>query len=63
WLLFNILSQADIHFRHDLRDVLLHRFEPTGVTGPTVFAENGEAIKKLSLLRIKGGRFFEIPRQ
>jgi ABC-type branched-subunit amino acid transport system substrate-binding protein len=63
WLLFNLLSQSDIHLRHDLRDALLRRFEPAGVTGPTFFAENGEAIKKLSLLRIKGGRFFEIPRQ
>jgi ABC-type branched-subunit amino acid transport system substrate-binding protein len=63
WLLFNLLSQSDVHLRHDLRDVLLQRFEPAGVTGPTFFAENGEAIKKLSLLRIKGGRFFEIPRQ
>jgi hypothetical protein len=31
-----------------------------GVTGPTSFAENGEAAKGLYLLRIRGNRFVEL---
>ena len=62
-LVFKLLSKADIRHRHDMRDALLQLFEPDGVTGPTAFAQNGEAIKSLSLLKIKGGEFLEMPRQ
>lgn len=61
-LLFKLLSQSELHHRHVLRDALLQLYEPDGVTGPTAFDENGEAIKRLSLLKIKGGQFVEIPR-
>ncbi len=63
WLMFNALAQPNIDLRHTLRDLLLERFEAAGVTGPTSFDANGEAIKRLSLLRIKGKRFVEIPPQ
>lgn len=63
WYIFKLLSEPEIRHRHELRDALLQLFETDGVTGPTAFAENGEAIKKLSLLKIKGGEFVEIPRQ
>jgi ABC-type branched-subunit amino acid transport system substrate-binding protein len=63
WLLFKLLSQSEIRHRHDMRDALLQVFQPDGVTGPTAFDQNGEAIKSLSLLKIKGGGFLEIPRQ
>jgi hypothetical protein len=33
-----------------------------GVTGPTQFDENGEALKELHLLRIKGREFVELVR-
>lgn len=36
----------------------MHYFQ--GVTGLTSFDENGEAIKKPSLLKIKGDRFVEL---
>lgn len=62
-LMFKLLAHAEISHRHTLRNALLQVFEPDGVTGPTAFAENGEAIKSLSLLKIKGGQFVEIPRQ
>ncbi len=61
WLVFKLVSTSDIRYRHDLRDALLKQFEPDGVTGPTAFADNGEAIKSLSLLKIKGSEFVEIP--
>jgi branched-chain amino acid transport system substrate-binding protein len=62
-LLFDIMAGSGIQFRHILRDAMLQAFEVDGVTGSTAFAADGEAIKNLSLLRIKGDRFLEIPRQ
>ncbi len=61
WLVFNLVSTLDIRYRYDLRDALLKQFEPEGVTGPTAFADNGEAIKRMKLLKIKGSEFVEIP--
>jgi branched-chain amino acid transport system substrate-binding protein len=63
WLMFKLLSKSDIRHRHDLRNALLEQFEPEGVTGSTSFANNGEAIKRLRLLKIKGSEFIEISRQ
>jgi len=62
WLMFKLMAQSDVQFRHTLRDTLRQVLEVDGVTGPTVFSENGEAIKHLTLLRVKGGRFIEVPR-
>ena len=62
-LMIGLMTQPDMHFRHTLRDAMLQMYEADGVTGPLAFDQNGEAIKSLSLLRIKGDRFFEIPRQ
>jgi len=62
-LMINLMSQPDIRFRHVLRDAMLQVFEVDGVTGPLAFDRDGEAIKRLSLLRVKGERFFEIPQQ
>ena len=60
WILFKIMTRPGMQFRHNLRDGLLETYEAGGVTGPTSFDENGEAVKNLSLLRVKGGRFLEV---
>ncbi|MBI5895693.1 MAG: ABC transporter substrate-binding protein [Desulfobacterales bacterium] len=60
-LMFELLAYPDLHLRHHLRDALQQAYKADGVTGPTAFAPNREAIKQLSLLRIKGDRFVEIP--
>lgn len=62
-MLFGLLSEADLRHRHDLRDALLQQYQPDGVTGPTAFAHNGESIKRLRLLKVKGSKFIEIPYQ
>jgi ABC-type branched-subunit amino acid transport system substrate-binding protein/thioredoxin-like negative regulator of GroEL len=62
-LMIRLLSRPAAPMRQVLRDAMLQAFEVDGVTGPLAFAPDGEAIKSLSLLRIKGDRFFEIPRQ
>jgi branched-chain amino acid transport system substrate-binding protein len=60
WILFNAMARPGMQYRHVLRDSLLQTYEPVGVTGPTAFDGDGEAIKSLSLLRVKGDRFIEI---
>jgi branched-chain amino acid transport system substrate-binding protein len=62
-LMMRLLSQPEMPLRHILRDAMLQAFEVNGVTGPLAFSQDGEALKRLSLLRIKGDRFLEIPRQ
>jgi len=62
WLIFKVVSTSDIRHRHVLRDALLKQIEPDGVTGPTAFTANGEAIKNLRLLKIEGKQFIEIPK-
>jgi ABC-type branched-subunit amino acid transport system substrate-binding protein len=62
-LMIRLLSRQVVPLRSALRDAMLQVFEVDGVTGPLAFAQDGEAIKSLSLLGIKGHRFFEIPRQ
>jgi branched-chain amino acid transport system substrate-binding protein len=59
-MLFALLDRPDIRMRHELRDQLKQMVQPDGVTGATSFGPDGDAIKKLSLLRIKGDRFLEI---
>jgi ABC-type branched-subunit amino acid transport system substrate-binding protein len=61
--LFSILSESDIRYRQELRDALLEHVESDGVTGPTAFAKDGEPIKRLRLLKVKGSQFVEIPNQ
>jgi branched-chain amino acid transport system substrate-binding protein len=61
--MIRLLSRPAVPLRSVLRDAMLQTFEVDGVTGPLAFAQDGEAIKSLSLLRIKGDRFFEIPRK
>ena len=61
-LLFDLLSQGTITMRHQLRDALLEANKDEGVTGPVAFDNDGEAIKHLSLLRVRNGQFVEIPR-
>lgn len=59
-MIFNLVSQSNATHRHILRDSLQQFSQVEGVTGPTAFEMNGEAIKTLSLLRLKGGQFLEI---
>ena len=59
-MLFNLVSQTDATHRHVLRDSLQQLSQIEGVTGPTAFEMDGEAIKTLCLLRLKGGQFLEI---
>jgi ABC-type branched-subunit amino acid transport system substrate-binding protein len=59
--LFDLISQPSIRMRHQLRDALVNIFYENGVTGQMAFDENREPVKQLTLLRVKGGRFTEIP--
>jgi ABC-type branched-subunit amino acid transport system substrate-binding protein len=59
-LIFSLLNRPDIQSRPDLRWALQQSIIAQGATGPVYFAEDGEAIKRLSLLRLRGGRFVEI---
>jgi ABC-type branched-subunit amino acid transport system substrate-binding protein/TolA-binding protein len=59
-ILFQAVSRSHIRYRNDIRDELLGLDNFPGVTGITRFDENGEAQKKMYLLRIKGKRFVEL---
>ncbi|MCP4628109.1 MAG: ABC transporter substrate-binding protein [bacterium] len=59
-ILFHAVSGPHIQYRNEIRDELLHLDYYPGITGTTRFDENGEVIKKLHLLRIKGSRFVEL---
>ena len=59
-MLFHAVSRPHIRYRTEIRDELLALDNFPGVTGPTRFDENGEVIKKLHLLRIKGKGFVEL---
>jgi len=62
-VIFDLLNRPDVHTLPDMRAALQQSLTFQGATGPAYFADNGEAIKRLSLLRIKGGRFIEIALQ
>jgi len=62
-LIFSLLNRPDVHSFPDMRVALQQSLTLQGATGPVYFADTGEAIKRLSLLRIKGGRFIEIALQ
>jgi branched-chain amino acid transport system substrate-binding protein len=59
-ILFHAVSGPQIRYRNEIRDELLGMDGFPGVTGVTRFDENGEAQKKMYLLRIKGKRFVEL---
>jgi ABC-type branched-subunit amino acid transport system substrate-binding protein len=61
-MLFGVLSQPDIRFKSDIKNYLVNMQEFVGVTGPTQFDENGEALKELHLLQVKGREFVELER-
>jgi branched-chain amino acid transport system substrate-binding protein len=59
-ILFNVVSREQIRYRSEIRDELLNLDVFPGVTGLTRFDENGDAQKKLYLLRVKGKKFVEL---
>ena len=59
-ILFNVVSREQIRYRSEIRDELLNLDNFPGVTGLTRFDENGDAQKKLYLLRVKGRKFVEL---
>ncbi len=59
-ILFELLSRDNIRFRSALKDALMQINGFEGVTGMTTFDDQGEAVKKPYLLRIKGDRFIEL---
>jgi len=61
-ILIDLLAQPQMQMRHHLRNQLKQMPQAEGVTGATAFAPDGEAIKRLTLLQIKGDRFIEISR-
>jgi len=59
-ILFQIVDQPQIRYRSEIRDGLVNLDDYPGVTGHTRFDENGDVVKQLHLLRIKGKRFVEL---
>ena len=59
-ILFQIISRPDIQSRQAIKNELTGLDNFQGVTGRTSFDSNGEAIKKLYLLQMRGDKFGEI---
>lgn len=59
-ILFQIISRPDIQYRSSIKNALINLNDFQGVTGITSFNNNGEAKKRLYLLRIKGEKFVEL---
>ena len=59
-ILFQIVSRPDVRFRSVLKNELKRPAGFQGVTGLTSFDNNGDAIKSLYLLQIRGRRFVEL---
>jgi ABC-type branched-subunit amino acid transport system substrate-binding protein len=59
-ILFQVVSQAEIKSRRELRDRLQTIRNYNGVTGPTSFQTTGEVDKKLHLFRIVKDKFVEV---
>jgi ABC-type branched-subunit amino acid transport system substrate-binding protein len=59
-ILFQMVSRSDIRFRSVLKNELKRLAGFQGVTGLTSFDNNGDAIKNLYLLQIRGQRFVEL---
>jgi len=62
-ILFQMVSRSDIRFRSVLKNELKRLAGFQGVTGLTSFDNNGDAIKNLYLLQIRGQRFVELERR
>jgi len=59
-ILFQTVSRPDVRFRSVLKNELKRLEGFQGVTGLTSFDSNGDAIKNLYLLQIRGQRFVEL---
>jgi ABC-type branched-subunit amino acid transport system substrate-binding protein len=59
-ILFNLAVEPDVKTADDMKRKLLSMQPYPGVTGATVFAPNGEAVKDIYLLKIISGKFAEI---
>jgi hypothetical protein len=59
-MIFQIVSNPDIHFRGSIVKELLRPDGYSGVTGNYRFDKDREVQKKLFLLQIKGEEFVEI---
>ncbi|MBW2011848.1 MAG: penicillin-binding protein activator [Deltaproteobacteria bacterium] len=59
-ILFQTISQPDTHSRALIKEELMNMDAFQGVTGLTSFNQNGEAVKKPCLLKIKADGFVEI---
>ena len=62
-ILFQMVSRPDIRFRSVLKNELKRLQGFQGVTGLTSFDNNGDAIKNLYLLQIRGQHFVELERR
>jgi branched-chain amino acid transport system substrate-binding protein len=62
-ILFQIVSRPDVRFRSVIKNELKRLDGFQGVTGLTSFGNNGNAIKNLYLLQIRGQRFVELERR
>jgi hypothetical protein len=61
-ILFDIVGRCGSKFRSGIRDDLLTVQNYPAVTGPTSFDRDGEARKRLYLIKIQGRRFKEVAR-
>ena len=59
-ILFDVVSRSHIRYRTEIRDELFNLENFPGVTGATRFDENGDVMKNMHLLRIKGRKFVEL---
>ncbi len=59
-ILFQVVRQPHSRYRSEIKDGLLNLDDYPGVTGVTRFDANGDVVKKLRLLRIKGKKFVEL---
>jgi ABC-type branched-subunit amino acid transport system substrate-binding protein len=57
---FQAASNPRVESRKDLMDELRNLYNFEGITGPTSFKENGDAVKKLYLLQVHDNKFVEL---
>jgi len=62
-MMFQMVSRPDVRFRSVIKNELKRLQGFQGVTGLTSFDNNGDAIKNLYLLQIRGQRFVELERR
>ncbi len=63
WILFDLVSRPDIRFRAQIKKELYAMPPFLGVTGTTMFDADGEAVKDIYLLKVRGRRFVEIAKK